>query len=100
MQYFPSRVIDDLPRISSPVGTSKSVNGRVEHHARVESICGYCGTALASRGKDWEHVIPKALYPVESAPQIQRLTIRSCRECNVSLEDDEVHFRNALALAG
>jgi hypothetical protein len=37
---------------------------------------------------------------LKSCSQVQRLTIPSCKECNNGWSDDEVHFRNVLALAG
>ena len=61
-------------------------------------LCAYCGKRLAT---DNEHVFPRNLYPAsKSGSQIQRLTIPSCNECNNGWSDDEVQFRNVLALAG
>jgi hypothetical protein len=36
----------------------------------------------------------------KSGSRVQRLTIPSCNECNEGWSDDEVHFRNVLAVAG
>lgn len=61
-------------------------------------LCSYCGERLAT---DSEHVFPRNLYPAsKSRSRVQRLTIPSCNECNKGWSDDEVHFRNILALAG
>jgi hypothetical protein len=61
-------------------------------------MCAYCGDRVAT---DREHVFPKSLYPESKASsRVQRLTIPSCKECNKGWSDDEVHFRNVLALAG
>jgi hypothetical protein len=61
-------------------------------------LCSYCGERLAT---DSEHVFPRNLYPMsKSGSRVQRLTIPSCNECNKGWSDDEVHFRNVLALAG
>ena len=65
---------------------------------QTNKICSYCGERLAT---DREHVFPSNLYPAsKSCSQVQRLTIPSCKECNNGWSDDEVHFRNVLALAG
>jgi len=61
-------------------------------------MCSYCGERLAT---DREHVFPRNLYLAsKSESQVQRLTIPSCNKCNNGWSDDEVHFRNILALAG
>ncbi|MBW2739067.1 MAG: hypothetical protein JRE64_09510 [Deltaproteobacteria bacterium] len=61
-------------------------------------ICSYCGERIAT---DKEHVFPRNLYPESKATsRVQRLTIPSCNICNNGWSDDEVHFRNMLALAG
>jgi hypothetical protein len=61
-------------------------------------ICSYCGARPAT---DKEHVFPRNLYPDSKATsRVQRLTIPACSECNGSWSDDEVHFRNTLALPG
>lgn len=61
-------------------------------------LCSYCGERLAT---DSEHVFPRNLYPAsKSGSRVQRLRIPSCNECNGGWSDDEVHFRNVLALAG
>jgi len=61
-------------------------------------LCSYCGKRLST---DNEHVFPRNLYPAsKSSSRVQRLTIPSCNECNNGWSDDEVHFRNVLALAG
>ena len=61
-------------------------------------MCSYCGERLAT---DREHVFPRNLYPAsKSESQVKRLTIPSCNKCNNDWSDDEVHFRNILALAG
>jgi len=63
-----------------------------------KKMCSYCGDSLAT---DSEHVFPRNLYPeTKSGSRVQRLTIPSCNECNKGWSDDEVHFRNVLALAG
>jgi hypothetical protein len=63
-----------------------------------QKTCSYCGERLAT---DSEHVFPRNLYPAsKSVSRVQRLTIPSCNECNKGWSDDEVHFRNVLALAG
>jgi hypothetical protein len=61
--------------------------------------CAYCG--LPSDKRDKEHVFPKNLYPLSKAKsKVQRLTIPACNKCNNSWANDEVHFRNILAVAG
>jgi hypothetical protein len=61
-------------------------------------LCSYCGKRPAT---DSEHVFPRNLYPAsKSGSRVQRLTIPSCNECNSGWSDDEVQFRNVLALAG
>ena len=61
-------------------------------------MCSYCGERIAT---DNEHVFPHNLYPISKAQsRVQRLTIPSCNQCNNGWSDDEVHFRNVLALAG
>jgi hypothetical protein len=63
-----------------------------------KKLCSYCGEHPAT---DNEHVFPRSLYPAAKArSRVQRLTIPSCNECNKGWSDDEVHFRNVLALAG
>lgn len=63
-----------------------------------KKMCSYCGERLAT---DSEHVFPCSLYPAsKSGSRVQRLTIPSCNYCNNGWSDDEVHFRNVLALAG
>ena len=60
-------------------------------------MCSYCGERFAT---DSEHVFPRNLYPAsKSRSRVQRLRIPSCNECNKGWSDDEVHFRNVLALA-
>jgi hypothetical protein len=62
-------------------------------------ICAYCGQPALELDK--EHVFPKCLYPPSKAQsKVQRLTIPSCKSCNNSWSDDEVHFRNILTIAG
>jgi hypothetical protein len=61
-------------------------------------LCSYCGIRPAT---DKEHVFPRNLYPEsKTTSRVQRLTIPACNVCNCSWSDDEVHFRNILALAG
>lgn len=62
-------------------------------------MCSYCGKIVAKT--EWEHVFPSNLYPTSrSESKIQRLTIRSCSECNRGWSDDEAHFRNVLVMSG
>jgi len=61
-------------------------------------MCSYCGERIAT---DREHVFPRSLYPASKASsRVQRLTIPSCNVCNNGWSNDEVHFRDVLALAG
>ena len=61
------------------------------------NICGYCG----SQKDDRDHVSLSQLYPSsKKESKVQRITIPNCRKCNKSYEDDEVHFRNMMMLAG
>jgi len=62
---------------------------------RKPTLCSYCGEVTS----DWnrEHVIPAQLYPLsKSKSKVQRLVVPSCRRCNSSWQDDEVHFRNMM----
>jgi hypothetical protein len=70
----------------------------VKRKTPIPVMCSYCGEHIAT---DNEHVFPRNLYPISKAQsRVQRLTIPSCNECNNGWSDDEVHFRNILALAG
>lgn len=62
-------------------------------------VCGYCGGRFDLG--DGEHVFPKCLYPKSKhGSRVQRLTVPACKRCNKSFQDDEVHFRNVMTVAG
>ena len=64
-----------------------------------QGTCAYCGHH--SDALDMEHVFPNCLYPKSKhRSRVQRLTVPACKPCNKSFQDDEVHFRSVLLLAG
>lgn len=61
--------------------------------------CALCGEfRLTTR----EHVVPKGLYPESkgASSTFQRITIAACFDCNNGTSDDDVHFRNVIAVSG
>ncbi len=63
--------------------------------------CEYCAEDFSADMLEREHVFPKCLYPKEDrGSNVQRLTLLSCVPCNRALSDDEVHFKNVLAISG
>ena len=65
--------------------------------ARENSGCAYCGAVPSTK----DHVVPRALYPsAKATSRVQRITVPACLQCNQSWQDDEVHFRNMLLVAG
>ncbi|CAN7699386.1 hypothetical protein [Mesorhizobium sp. LjRoot246] len=61
--------------------------------------CALCGEfRLTTR----EHVVPKGLYPESkgATSTFQRITIAACFACNNGTSDDDVHFRNVVAMSG
>jgi hypothetical protein len=63
--------------------------------------CAYCGEEIPRGEKEWEHVVPRGLYPKSKATsRVQRITVPTCRSCNASWADDEAHFRNVINIAG
>ncbi|MER9136069.1 hypothetical protein NKI20_07130 [Mesorhizobium sp. M0830] len=61
--------------------------------------CALCGKfRLTTR----EHVVPKGLYPESkgATSTFQRITIAACFDCNNGTSDDDVHFRNVVAMSG
>jgi hypothetical protein len=59
--------------------------------------CAYCGVDGVPITRD--HVIPKCLYPVTRRDS-NLIVVDACVPCNNGFSDDEVHFRNVVALAG
>ncbi len=65
---------------------------------RTAKLCAYCGAPNAATV---DHVIPRLLYPRSRPPgRVRRITVPACEGCNNGLGDDEVQFRNVVALAG
>lgn len=59
--------------------------------------CAYCGVDGVPITGD--HVIPKCLYPTTHR-DLNLIVVDACEPCNNGFSDDEVHFRNVVALAG
>jgi hypothetical protein len=59
--------------------------------------CAYCGVDGVPITGD--HVIPKCLYPA-TRRDLNLIVVDACNPCNNGFSDDEVHFRNVVALAG
>lgn len=58
--------------------------------------CAYCPNEATT----FDHVVPKQLYARSRRTGSQLITVPCCQSCNTSWQDDEVHFRNVLAVAG
>lgn len=79
-------------------GATRTVNRNMiasQNQPKRKGKCAYCG-------KDGpvtkDHVIPKSLYPTTSS--VQRITVKTCYDCNNGIADDEAHFRNIILVAG
>ena len=60
--------------------------------------CAYCGRSTGRNQA--EHVVPKCLYTASIPPNVQRLTVPACKECNHGFSFSEAHFRNIVAASG
>lgn len=61
--------------------------------------CGYCGTNTGPEGEG-DHVVPYSFYPRCTDPQVQRLKIPSCAQCNDLWQKDEGLFVTVMVLCG
>jgi hypothetical protein len=63
--------------------------------------CAYCGKVVRGNSKKTrDHVVPDQLFRGTGKTSAQRPTVRACLKCNNGWSNDEVHFRNVLALSG